>query len=67
MANEISSLFLTLPIEIFYRILDKLDVLIIVCSMANVCMRFNAMLNGYHRYQVKPILGQIVIRIFRNF
>jgi len=44
--------FLTLPIELIYRILDNLDELTILLSMRNVCRRLDAITDTYHRYQV---------------
>ncbi len=44
--------FHTLPVELVYRILDKLDTLTILLSCRNVCTRFNAITDSYYRYQV---------------
>lgn len=43
----------TLPIELVYRILDKLNVLTILLSVRDVCKRLNTITDTYHRYQVK--------------
>ncbi|CAF0992246.1 unnamed protein product [Adineta steineri] len=43
--------FQTLPVELFYRILDKLDILTIITSCRNVCTRLNAITDSYDRYQ----------------
>jgi hypothetical protein len=45
--------FLTLPVELVYRILDNLDQLTILLSVCDVCTRLNAIIETYHRYQVK--------------
>ncbi|UJR30151.1 hypothetical protein I4U23_017691 [Adineta vaga] len=42
--------FLTLPIELVYRIMDHQSDFTLFCSMQNVCRRFNQILNTYHRY-----------------
>jgi len=42
-----------LPIELVYRIFDKLDVLTILLSLRDVCIRLNIILDTYHRYKVK--------------
>ena len=44
-----------LPIELVYRILDKLSLYEIVKSMINVCTRLNAIVNSYHRDEVSSI------------
>ncbi len=49
--NKISSL-LTLPVELVYQILDKLDYLTILLSCQNVCKKLNDIIDTYHRYQV---------------
>ncbi|CAF1528430.1 unnamed protein product, partial [Adineta steineri] len=43
--------FLTLPVELVYRILDHQDDFTIICSMTNVCQRFNSIVNSYDRFQ----------------
>jgi hypothetical protein len=52
MSKKTKLCFLTLPIELIYRILDNLDELTILLSMRNVCIRLDAITNTYHRYQV---------------
>lgn len=52
MSEKIISTFITLPVEIIYRILDHLDNLTIFWSMQNVCTRINAILDTYYSYQV---------------
>jgi hypothetical protein len=44
--------FLTLPVELVYRILDNLDEYTVLCSMRNVSTRINAIVNSYCPYQV---------------
>jgi hypothetical protein len=56
MSDKTTSSFITLPIELVYRILDKLDNFTILCSMQNVCTRINTIVNTYHRYQVNFFL-----------
>lgn len=53
----------TLPIDLFYRILDHLDLFTILCSMQNVCTRINAVLTSYSPYQVSLIsmLHEIIL------
>jgi hypothetical protein len=54
--SDKSILFLhTLPIELIYRIFDNLDVLTILLSLRDVCMRLNTILDTYYRYKVKNI------------
>jgi hypothetical protein len=53
MPEKTSLCLLTLPVELIYRILDNLDELTILLSIRNVCARLNAIINTYHRYQVK--------------
>ena len=48
---------LTLPIELVYRILDKVNDLTLTCSTRNVCSRLNGVIDTYHQYQVKPIFN----------
>jgi hypothetical protein len=42
----------TLPVELVYRILDKLDEFAIIFSIRDVCSRLNSIVDSYHRYQV---------------
>ncbi|CAF1665976.1 unnamed protein product, partial [Adineta ricciae] len=42
--------FLTVPIDIIYRILDHLDILTILLSLRNVCTRFNIVIDDYRPY-----------------
>lgn len=49
------SKFVTLPIELIYRILDQQSDGTLFLSMQNVCRRFNQILRTYHRYQVKDL------------
>ncbi len=49
----------TLPVEMIYRILDTLDVQVVILSLRNVCQRLNTIIDTYHRYQVKLSLRVI--------
>lgn len=49
--NNIASLT-TLPIELIYRILDRLTPKHIILSVRNVCKRLNSITDVYHPYQV---------------
>ncbi|CAM4831650.1 unnamed protein product, partial [Rotaria magnacalcarata] len=51
MPNCVPACFLTLPVEIVYRILDNLDNLTLLCATRNVCQRLNMITETYHRYQ----------------
>ncbi|CAF5227457.1 unnamed protein product, partial [Rotaria magnacalcarata] len=51
MSRNIPSNLLELPIELVYRVMDCLDKFTIVFSMRNVCMRLNAIIDTYNRYQ----------------
>jgi len=42
----------TLPLEIIYHILDKLDDKSLFLSMRNVCQHLNLIIDSYHRYQI---------------
>lgn len=42
----------TLPAELIYQILDHLDPITILLSCRNVCLRLNAIIDTYRRYQV---------------
>jgi hypothetical protein len=42
----------SLPVEIFYRILDDVDGQTIVLSFRNVCTKFEAIANSYNRYKL---------------
>ncbi len=42
----------TLPVELVYKILDKLHYLEILLSCRDVCSRLNAIIDSYHRYKV---------------
>ncbi|CAF3439819.1 unnamed protein product, partial [Rotaria sp. Silwood2] len=51
MSDKVLPSLLALPVELVYRILDKLDEFTILCSVRNVCTRLNAITDTYHRYQ----------------
>lgn len=53
MSEEFRTSILALPILLIYRILDNLDEFNLVCSMWNVCTRFNAVMETYPRWEVK--------------
>jgi hypothetical protein len=55
MSNEQARSFLTLPVDIVYRILDNLDQLEILLSVQDVCTRLNAIIESYHQYKVEFI------------
>ncbi|CAF1020458.1 unnamed protein product [Adineta steineri] len=52
MTEKVHSSLLTLPVEIVYRILDNLDEFTILCSVRDVCHRFNLITDTYNRYQL---------------
>ncbi len=52
MSDKDPSTFLTLPVELVYRILDHLDVSTILLSVRDTCSRLNAIIDTYHRYKV---------------
>jgi hypothetical protein len=41
----------TLPVEIIYNIMDKMDELNIILSLRNVCSRLNLVIDSYKRYE----------------
>ncbi|CAF3896909.1 unnamed protein product, partial [Rotaria sp. Silwood1] len=51
MDDKTPATLLTLPVDIVYHILDKLDDLTIIWSVRNVCERLNIIIDTYHRYQ----------------
>ncbi|CAM4800671.1 unnamed protein product [Rotaria magnacalcarata] len=51
MCERARASFLTLPIELVYRILDKLDILTLIFSTRNVCSRLNKIIDTYYQYQ----------------
>jgi hypothetical protein len=63
MSDQFIPSFLTLPVELVYRILDHLDEVSILWSMWDVCRRMNAIVDSYHRYQVISLLFQTLIFI----
>ena len=56
MSNKINLTFLTLPVELVYRILDYLDDWSLICSIRNVSTRINRIIDNYHRYQVNYLV-----------
>lgn len=48
--------FLTIPIELVYRILDYLDEIDLIRSVINVCTRLDMIMDTYPRYLVRLIL-----------
>lgn len=52
MPDKINGSFVTLSIELVYRILDKLDKVTLLCSVRNVCTRLNAIIETYDRFKV---------------
>ncbi|CAF3430385.1 unnamed protein product, partial [Rotaria sp. Silwood2] len=51
MCDKSPATLLTIPVDIVYRILDKLNDLTIIVSVRNVCERLNSITDTYHRYQ----------------
>jgi hypothetical protein len=52
MSDKIFLSLHTLPVEFVYRILDHFDILTILLSFRNICIRLNKITDSYHRYQV---------------
>ena len=50
MSNKLTASLSTLPIEVLHQIFDDLDAPTIVLSIRNVCQRFKAVADMYHRY-----------------
>ena len=59
--------FLTLPVELVYRILDHIDDITLFCSIRDVCTRFNTIIDTYHRYQVNFNVIEIIDRVLFRF
>lgn len=55
MANQTSYSLVRLPIELVYRILDQLCDFDLICSIPNVCLRLNMIIDTYLQYQVKSM------------
>lgn len=55
MVIETPPSLLTLPVDIVYRILDKLSEFDLICSSSNVCIRLNMIMDTYNRYKVRLI------------
>ncbi|CAF4715950.1 unnamed protein product, partial [Rotaria sp. Silwood2] len=51
MCDKTPATLLTIPVDIVYRILEKLDDLSLILSVRNVCERLNIITDTYHRYQ----------------
>ena len=51
MSHKPVASFHKLPIELVYRILDFQSILTLLCSMRNVCKRFNQIIDTYDRYR----------------
>jgi hypothetical protein len=67
MTNRTIPSILTLPTELFYRILDHLDNYTILCSMQNVCVRINTIIDTFPCYQVNfSFITHTLIFHFRN-
>ena len=56
MSSKINLTFLTLPVELVYRILDYLDDWSLICSIRNVSTRINRIIDNYHRYRVSYLV-----------
>jgi hypothetical protein len=52
MSGKATISFLTLPVEIIYRILDNLNELSLLISARDVCTRLNTIIDSYHPYKV---------------
>ncbi|CAF1633558.1 unnamed protein product, partial [Adineta ricciae] len=48
--------FLTLPVEIVWRILDHVTPYTLICSVPNVCKRLDRILSTYQPYQELTVL-----------
>ena len=56
MSSKINLTFLTLPVELVYRILDHLDDWSLICSIRNVSTRINRIIDTYDRYRVSYLV-----------
>ena len=56
MSSQINLTFLTLPVELVYRILDHLDDWSLICSIRNVSTRINRIIDNYDRYLVSYLV-----------
>ena len=56
MSSKINLTFLTLPVELVYRILDYLDDWSLICSIRNVSTRINRIIDNYDRYRVSCLV-----------
>jgi hypothetical protein len=51
---------MSLPVELIYRILDQLEPVDILLSVQDVCIRLNAIIDAYDRYQVSCMVTRTV-------
>ena len=63
MSSKINLTFLTLPVELVYRILDYLDDWSLICSIQNVSTRINRIIDNYHRYRVSYLVLNYKIQL----
>jgi hypothetical protein len=61
MSEKLTLSLHTLPVELVYSILDHLDPFTILVSVRNVCLRLDAITDGYTPYQV--IFNCIMFRL----
>jgi hypothetical protein len=67
MSIKMASFLLKLPVELVYRILDKLDEKTIFLSMRNVCTQLNTIIDTYHRYRVNfSFITKLAFHYLRN-
>ena len=59
MSTKVTWSFLTLPVELVYRIFDHLKPVTIFQSCRNICTRLNNIIDTYEPYQVNVILHYI--------
>jgi len=64
MSNKKIPSLLTLPVELVYQILDKLDYMTILLSCRNVCKKLNDIIDMYHPYRV---IFDFIMKLYKLF
>ncbi|CAF1258628.1 unnamed protein product [Rotaria sp. Silwood1] len=59
MTDKVIPSFLTLPVELIYRILDNLDIFTILCSIFNVSTRINQIVDSYRQHKTTNTLQSL--------
>ena len=55
-ANEVPLSFMTLPVELVYRVFDHLNDFELFCFTHDICQRLNTIVDTYNRNQVSSAI-----------